>query len=360
MLDDRIYLKINTVIDNTNTEKDITRFEKKYKESGEFLSSLDLKLNYLTKAPQNPWFGKIYSVCYGIVFNGKERIEYIQGDEKEMLQTIIKVLNYKDNNRKLLTIFNQEFLLPFITTRLAKHNIDIRKLPKQIDHLNKKPWEIKGVLDYYSYFKGVGWFRPSFLDVCSLKELPTDFLFSDTREMKDEELKEYTLCYLNNLIFLDRKVNMLEDIVIEPKKDIVEKTDFDMPVIEEIYKTQNIDGEQADKIISKFKGSGKEEEVLTIVKSALMVDNKEKEIYDIGGYRLLLKEFGKEVNNYEGLFDSLKVFNKKEANLLLKKYTKLNEEGKESIINTISDFVDKKTTKSDRTKEALKYFVKEI
>ena len=114
------------------------------------------KSRYRRKEEENPkefyknagiWaeFGKILCISAGFFnFSGKNRtfrITTFHGDEKELLQDFVALLesHFNKRNHRLCAHNGKEFDFPYITRRLLINGLPV---PQQLQHFGKKPWEI--------------------------------------------------------------------------------------------------------------------------------------------------------------------------------------------------------------------------
>ena len=86
-------------------------------------------------------FAKVICVSCGIIDKkGRFRIKSFYGhDEKNILETFVKLLNDIENQYRILCAHNgKEFDFPFLARRMVIHQIH---LPKVLQLMGKKPWE---------------------------------------------------------------------------------------------------------------------------------------------------------------------------------------------------------------------------
>lgn len=95
---------------------------------------------YKTKAPLNPFYGKIVCVSLGYFYNDEETIKSFTGTEEEIINKIYKGFNKASNLQYMLCGFNINFFdIPWLNYKFIKNDV---KVPNILRCFNKKPWEI--------------------------------------------------------------------------------------------------------------------------------------------------------------------------------------------------------------------------
>lgn len=128
-------------------------FEKKIKFYLEKEPEKSLDQLYQEKAAIYAEFGKI--VCIGLGFFHKEqlRIKTIAGDEEEVLNEFFTLISQHFNNpdRHIICGHNiREFDIPYICRRATIHAL---QLPSILNISNRKPWEVKFLVDTLEMWK---------------------------------------------------------------------------------------------------------------------------------------------------------------------------------------------------------------
>ncbi|HQW11280.1 MAG TPA: ribonuclease H-like domain-containing protein [Saprospiraceae bacterium] len=104
-------------------------------------------------------YGKIICISVGVMVRSKEspatfRVKSFYGkDEKLLLEQLFELveLRYNDSNRTGFCGHNiREFDIPYICRRAVIHGL---KLPTSLHLMNKKPWEVKHILDTLDMWK---------------------------------------------------------------------------------------------------------------------------------------------------------------------------------------------------------------
>jgi len=246
-----IYFKITTIpqlleedFDNSDLEREL--YYNKYKDVRE-LDGEKLKEDYFKNASKSPTFAKIYSITVGYIPDGTSvpRIKVFKGEERIILQNFLNLLN-EHFSASRIAYWNSEFTLPFITTRAGKNKIETA-LHKDLQHHNKKPWNLTGI-DINSYNKGVSWFSASLEETAFNFNLPTNFVsgedvYSLWAAQEHEKLdlssiqEVFTLINIHRLLEKESVLEELYSEVVILQEDTKEK---EMPILVKIHSTKNL------------------------------------------------------------------------------------------------------------------------
>lgn len=251
----KIYIKVTTLPQTEDLLTDSLEFKvykSKYEEAKEFVKDSDVLHSYLTESSKNPSFAKIYSLTIGYVNENNLRVNILKGDEKEILQTFLDTIRSSHFSQSTLVGYNLGFLFGFLTTRMLKNGLDISDVPQQINHLNKKPWEIKGSKDMFGYFKGISWFQPNMVELAFTTGLNTNLIdgseiYNYYKSQRIGEIDNNDTLYIQNVCNLDRISEGLEKImnVVFVKK----QEDLELPnVLEVIYNNNKISKQSKDRL----------------------------------------------------------------------------------------------------------------
>lgn len=365
----KIYLKLTTVPFSDDLEIDSLEFElfkEKYSEAKEYINDRDVLKSYEYDAAKNPSFGKIYSATIGCVLNDTIITKVMKGSEKDILLSIIRTLNSDDFKSSILVGYNFAFLYPFITTRMNRNGININELPKQLHHYGKKTWNLKQSKDVQEYMKGVGYYisnaRQAFWDA----GLKTDVIngrdiYLYIKNGKIDEIDQSDTIYMESLINLDR-VSEGESILVNTNSRVELLNDVKvvkLPIVDIIQQSGNITREQADKIIEQNKDETLENKNIVIdnIKAMLIYNNDNVE--QLENYKYLCENLIA-INTSDFVFDGEK-FQKKDANVLIKKYEDESEDVKKNVLVGVRKHILENNHQAQtRVKSAYKYLQEEF
>ena len=137
---------------------------------------------YKNKAGLIPEWGKIVCFSFGFFTSTNElkiktkRIE--ANNEEDLIKEIKEVLDVISNKNKVLCGFNiKQFDIPYIVKKFIQYDIEI---PKCINFIGKKPWEIN-VIDIFELWKSNSTYYTSLEELAYFLNIenPKDFLKGD-------------------------------------------------------------------------------------------------------------------------------------------------------------------------------------
>jgi len=264
-----IYFKLTTVPATTDSNsKEFELFYDKYKEAKNLGSYDEAFKTYLIESAKNPLFGRIYSIAVSFVAPETEsvRVKLLKGDEKYILQEFINILNSEYFKGYKPTMWNAEFILPFLSTRAAKNNLAADSIPNSLKHYGLKPWSLQ-CTDLQSYIKGVGYYIMSLEETAFIYNLPTDFIdasdiyslwsteqFDTIDSSSVDEVK--TIVNIHRLISGESALEELnlDVVVLEQQPEIKE-----LPILEKLYNTGQFTEPHMQELKAKLKGITEEE-----------------------------------------------------------------------------------------------------
>lgn len=259
----KIYLKITTLPQTGELQTDSLEFElfkDKYSEAREYMKDSDVLHSYYNDSSKTASFAQIHSITIGCVDEGKAIIKVIKGEEKDILQNLVNTLNSDNFKDAELVCFNLGFNLGFLTTRMLKNRLSTKQLPKQLSHLNKKPWEVKGCKGLSEYYSGISWFRMNFKELCFVSGLSTEKIldgedvYNYYKAGRVEDIDNSDVSYLFNLINVER-ISQDEEVIVsldtyfQTIEEEVASVD-DRTFLEKLYSTNNFTSELQEELKS--------------------------------------------------------------------------------------------------------------
>lgn len=235
---DYLYWKLQTVADE---EADFNLFRNKYgkvyDEFGlvkEMRSDLELQELFDKIAYKNPLFSKIYSLSLAYVNEGQVRVKYLTGNEKDLIQSFLNLLNNPFFSAHILVHLDSGILLPYFGVRADKNGIEANH--KQLKYKNLRPWDLK-CISFRDYFKGAGDYNFSLSEVASIYNLDADYIEYSEEDVyfkagKLKELKESASSELVLILNCHRK-SLGEDVISE--------VDFSEEVVKEVKEAEEYD-----------------------------------------------------------------------------------------------------------------------
>lgn len=244
----KLYLKITTIPQTEDLQTDSNEFriyKDKYTDSREYTKDNDVLYSYYEDSAKHPSFGKIYSMTLGCTYEDKNIIKIVKGDEQALLTNLLNILKSDDFKSSELVCFNREFVLTFLTTRMAVNRISTVDLPIPLRHLGLKPWNLKQSKGMSEHYNGVGWFKINFNELCFNLGLPCNFMkgsdvYTFYKAGKIQELDENDTLYVHNLINADRISEDKEviqgfDTYHQSLDGKVEEVEDTRPVLEKLH-----------------------------------------------------------------------------------------------------------------------------
>lgn len=104
-------------------------------------------------AYKNPLFSKIYSLTIAYTINNSIRVKYLIGEEKDLIQSFLNVINNPFFNSHTVVSYDAGVLLPYFGIRAEKNGVSVNS--EQLKYKGLKSWNIKS-LSLRDYFKGAG------------------------------------------------------------------------------------------------------------------------------------------------------------------------------------------------------------
>jgi 3'-5' exonuclease len=238
-----------------------TNFQKKTrnKETDEFLSDLELIEEYAQRAALKMTYNKVVTIGVGYVRGDELRIKSIVGTEAEVIMQFCEVAR----RFSLICGFNIiQYDLPMIVVNGMRHFNVVEMLPDAFNTSGKKPWDMKNIIDLMDVFKGTHFGFPSFDEACAHFGIPSpkdDIDGSMVSKVYYEEGVERIAKYVKKDVLatvqLFQKLRF-EEIFTEftdvdsEVREVIEKS----PVLERLYKGNELSLEICEDIIELFKG----------------------------------------------------------------------------------------------------------
>jgi len=143
------YKDIDELKNNSNVEFELLL--KKYNKTNK---DKLLQEYYIEKATIFPSFSKIVCLSIGYYVNGKLNIKSFTNNEKDILNKSYKA--FENASKGLYSVcgyYIKMFDIPWLNLKYLKYNI---KIPKILNSINKKPWEVP-VFDIYEELNAKYW-----------------------------------------------------------------------------------------------------------------------------------------------------------------------------------------------------------
>lgn len=263
-----VYLKITTVPqtpDLSTSDREFELFFDKYEEAKSLSTNKNVLEAYHRDGGLNPLFGKIYSATIGFV-DGGVRMMVLTGDEDKILKEIVNLLSSDFFKDATLVGWNFSFLLPFITTRMMKHRLDVSSIPAPLRHMGLKPWNMKQSKDLQDYVEGIGWFKSSLDQHAFNLGLETSIIkgsevYTYLKNGLTKEIEQSDVDYIFTLVNIDRLSSGGDEIkdLTYKVKDMNEEAPTEVvetPPLEQLYRNNEFSKDVIDKILA-LKGKKK-------------------------------------------------------------------------------------------------------
>jgi len=121
--------------------------------------------SYTETAPLFPEYGRIFCVSLGYVNNHQLNIKTIQGEEKEVIETLFSMVGAFQNSWSTIHLCGhsvKSFILPYVMRRAIVNDIPIQYL---FDASGLKPWDITWMYDIKELWQGTAYKSASLLSL---------------------------------------------------------------------------------------------------------------------------------------------------------------------------------------------------
>lgn len=138
------------------TEKQLKLFQSKYKkdyEKRQLFEGEELLEKFRLNGWRSPIYSELCSVILAFEHKGTLRTKYLEGSEKDLLQTFVNLLKNSFQEYDLVH-FDAGIVLPYIGIRLNKNGF-INVPHVGLKYQNIRPWDLKGI-DIKQFVKGAG------------------------------------------------------------------------------------------------------------------------------------------------------------------------------------------------------------
>lgn len=262
-MENHLYWKLQSVADE---DSDFELFKNKYGRIYDEFGVLkemrtDEEMEQLFKriAYKNPLFSKIFSLTTAFVSEGKIRVLYQIGEEKDLIQTFLNLINKPFFASHTIVQLDAGVLLPYFGIRAEKNGLTVSH--KQLQYKGLKPWDLKCV-SFRDYFKGAGDYNLTLPEIASIYGLKSDYIdfFYENDYMDSGEynmLMESAKNEISLMINCHRK-SLGEDVIedIEFKHEMVEavEQEGEFDPFKEIVKTATFTPQIKKAIQERAKG----------------------------------------------------------------------------------------------------------
>lgn len=214
------------------SKEDIS-FRAKYKkdfQTRELYNDTEIVEKFNMNAWRSPKYSRITSLILAKEYNGELIVDYIEGNEKDLLQTFYNKLKNKHADCQLVH-FDAGIVLPYIGTRFRKNGFKSQVHP-DLKYMGLKSWNFSG-LCLKDYYKGGGDYTFSLEDIADIEGIDCDFIHYDSeytyyhsnqfQALKDSAInKVVTIAKVHRCLFElpELEWKLLEDFVkdVEPEK----------------------------------------------------------------------------------------------------------------------------------------------
>lgn len=252
--------------------KEFESFKLKYKkdyETRELFSDVEILEKYNLNAWRNPLYSKITSLILAKEYKGELVVDYITGEEKDLLQTFKNKLKTHHSNCQLVH-FDAEIVLPYIGVRFdingfnPQNNIIHQDLKYQ-GH-NFKSWNFSGA-DLKEYYKGGGKYSFSLEEIANIKGISHDFIHYDSEYTyyHNNDLKALKDSAINKVVVIanvHRNIFNLPEIEYKLLEEFVQNVKSEETLLQKIFATKTIKTEEFQKLLKSKKHTKKEKDIL--------------------------------------------------------------------------------------------------
>jgi len=226
---------------------------------------------YRRKAALYPTYSKIVAITCGVIHNERIVLKTFQGEEAELLDSFVNMV--KGNVGFTQAYWNMEFDVPMIRKRFYINKLKDFLPDSMGNDSMKKPWNLKGLVDLMSVWKGIGFFNDSMSEVAvamgleSPKDEMNGFEVSDKYyEGKIDEIVRYNQKDVVTLINLYRIFTEKEPIYeVVVRDNEVQYKKEDLPLLKRIYAANELSDSikgQLQELTKKKKPTKKDKENL--------------------------------------------------------------------------------------------------
>ena len=265
--------------------KEFESFKLKYKkdyETRELYSDVEILEKYNLNAWRNPMYSKITSLILAKEYKGELVVDYITGEEKDLLQTFKNKLKTHHSDC-LLVHFDAEIVLPYIGVRFDINGFNpqnnlIHKDLRYQGH-NFKSWNFSGI-DLKEYYKGGGKYSFSLEEIADIKGIKHDFIHYDSEytyyhNNDHKALKDSAINKVVVIANIHRNMFNLPQIEYKLLEEFVKNVDEYKPtnLLKEVCLNKTLsknDLESIKTLLSKSKIAKKHKEIIfELIKGAL-------------------------------------------------------------------------------------------
>jgi hypothetical protein len=211
------------------------KYKKDFK-TRELYSDAEILEEYRINSWRNPLFNTITSLILAKEYKGELVVDYITGEEKDLLQTFKNKLKTHHSNCQLVH-FDAEIILPYIGVRFDINGFNpqtnlIHQDLKYQGH-NFKSWNFSGI-DLKEYYKGGGKYSFSLEEIANIKGVKHDFIPYDSEYTyyHNNDFKALKDSAINKVVVIaniHRKIFGLPDIEYKLLEDFVQNVEEQKP-----------------------------------------------------------------------------------------------------------------------------------
>lgn len=273
--------------------KEDVSFRAKYKkdfQTRELYNDTEVVEKFNMNAWRSPKYSRITSLILAKEYNGELIVDYIEGSEKDLLQTFYNKLKTKHSDCQLVH-FDARIVLPYIGTRLRKNGF-ISTIHSDLKYMGLQPWNLTG-LCLKDYYKGAGDYTFSLEDIADTEGVECDFIHYDSeytyyhsgdfKALKNSAInKVVTIANIHRIMFNlpSLEYRLLEQLVENVQEE--KTTNW----LNELYKEQQftldiIEGLKKQVFSAKKRPTKKEiETIFEIVRGAYIITDFETRFPD--------------------------------------------------------------------------------
>lgn len=259
-----LYVAFQSAPNVEPTQEELNSFQRKYKKdfkNRELYQGEELLNEFKLRSWKHPRFSKIISFIVAFEIEGKMRVRYISGEEKDTIQEFFNIL--QKSKEYQVVLFDAQITLPFLGIRSIRNGFS--KIPHSaLSYQNQRPWSLQ-CIDLQQYYDGAGNYKSSLKDIaedynldCSqVIEVEDEFTYFHSNQTN--ELKQSAIRKVELMSEVWRSLNGLEkletEVVEESVKDVQEEKPKDW--VAELYHEDRLSKEVKEGLKQQLKGKKK-------------------------------------------------------------------------------------------------------
>jgi len=276
-----LFVDIETVsskkdINSDSPEFDMFSWKNRNKDTDELPDSETVSKIYRERAALNPIYGKIVCITVGFIHSDVIYIQTFHGEEKTIIQDFVDLCH--KNTDKTLCIWNASFDLPYIRKRAMICGLDNYLSNKIGNDAMKKPWTLDGVLDLMDVWKGIWFYNDSMEEVAyglglsspkeDLRGSEVSFTYYDEGVERIIKYCEQDVICLSNIYRKLTYQSPVEEVIVKTKE--VEKP---LPLLKRIFSLQRATKEEIEELKDLIESSDLDKKVVNEIITTVFRNN---------------------------------------------------------------------------------------